>query len=149
MTDCYKNSLTQKQIKDCWLDFCLFRHTSWCWCLLTDLISVWCVYSSDLSGFPQVYSWCGPTETVIRLVLSALVGVATVIILVYDIRSRRAEQDQAHIPASGTGFIMSWFRKYLWDLLKFIDLYVHLFQVLKPKAENWTLKVFQVCFLFL
>ncbi|XP_039538339.1 uncharacterized protein LOC120486392 [Pimephales promelas] len=34
---------------------------------------------------------CGPTETVIRLVLSALVGVATVIILVYDIRSRRAE----------------------------------------------------------
>ncbi|XP_039538298.1 uncharacterized protein LOC120486366 [Pimephales promelas] len=34
---------------------------------------------------------CGPTEAVIRLVLSALVGVATVIILVYDIRSRRAE----------------------------------------------------------
>ncbi|XP_073700111.1 SLAM family member 9-like, partial [Garra rufa] len=36
---------------------------------------------------------CGPTEAVIRLVLSALVGVATVILLVYDIRSRRAEQD--------------------------------------------------------
>ncbi|XP_077072580.1 uncharacterized protein LOC143723729 [Siphateles boraxobius] len=34
---------------------------------------------------------CGPTEAVIRLVLSALVGVATVILLVYDIRSRRAE----------------------------------------------------------
>uniref|UniRef100_A0A8C1T8D2 Immunoglobulin domain-containing protein n=1 Tax=Cyprinus carpio TaxID=7962 RepID=A0A8C1T8D2_CYPCA len=34
---------------------------------------------------------CGSTEIVIRLVLSALVGVATVILLVYDIRSRRAE----------------------------------------------------------
>ncbi|XP_039538325.1 uncharacterized protein LOC120486380 isoform X2 [Pimephales promelas] len=44
---------------------------------------------------------CGPTEAVIRLVLSALVGVATVIILVYDIRSRRAERDQAHIHTSG------------------------------------------------
>ncbi|XP_016425445.1 uncharacterized protein LOC107753745 [Sinocyclocheilus rhinocerous] len=40
---------------------------------------------------------CGSTEAVIRLVLSALVGVATVILLVYDIRSRRAQQDQAHI----------------------------------------------------
>ncbi|XP_048031387.1 uncharacterized protein LOC125258476 isoform X2 [Megalobrama amblycephala] len=39
---------------------------------------------------------------VIRLVLSALVGVATVIILVYDIRSRRAEQDRAHIHTSGS-----------------------------------------------
>ncbi|XP_048038269.1 SLAM family member 9-like, partial [Megalobrama amblycephala] len=45
---------------------------------------------------------CGPTEAVIRLVLSALVGVATVIILVYDIRSRRAERDQAHIHTSGS-----------------------------------------------
>ncbi|XP_039538320.1 uncharacterized protein LOC120486377 [Pimephales promelas] len=44
---------------------------------------------------------CGPTEAVIRLVLSALVGVATVIILVDDIRSRRAEGDQAHIHTSG------------------------------------------------
>ncbi|XP_048029541.1 uncharacterized protein LOC125257127 [Megalobrama amblycephala] len=43
---------------------------------------------------------CGPTEAVIRLVLSALVGVATVIILVYDIRSRRAERDRAHIHTS-------------------------------------------------
>uniref|UniRef100_A0A671K8B0 Ig-like domain-containing protein n=1 Tax=Sinocyclocheilus anshuiensis TaxID=1608454 RepID=A0A671K8B0_9TELE len=31
---------------------------------------------------------CGSTEAVIRLVLSALVGVATVVLLVYDIRSR-------------------------------------------------------------
>ncbi|KAI2650744.1 CD48 antigen [Labeo rohita] len=45
---------------------------------------------------------CGSTEAVIRLVLSALVGVATVILLVYDIRSRRAEQDQAHIHTSET-----------------------------------------------
>ncbi|XP_077081353.1 uncharacterized protein LOC143734788 [Siphateles boraxobius] len=45
---------------------------------------------------------CGPTEAVIRLVLSALVGVATVIVLVYDIRSRRAGQDQAHIHKSGS-----------------------------------------------
>ncbi|ROL50580.1 CD48 antigen [Anabarilius grahami] len=33
--------------------------------------------------------WCGPTEAVIRLVLSGLVGVATVILLIYEIRSRR------------------------------------------------------------
>ncbi|NP_001410320.1 si:ch211-239m17.1 [Danio rerio] len=45
---------------------------------------------------------CGPTEAAIRLVLSVLVGVATVIIVLYDIRSRRAEQDQAHIHASQT-----------------------------------------------
>ncbi|XP_042605451.1 CD48 antigen-like [Cyprinus carpio] len=44
---------------------------------------------------------CGSTEAVIRLVLSALVGVATVILLVYDIRSRRAEQDQAQINTAG------------------------------------------------
>ncbi|XP_067253044.1 SLAM family member 5-like [Chanodichthys erythropterus] len=44
---------------------------------------------------------CGPTEAVIRLVLSALVGVATIIALAYDIRSRRAEQDQAHFHTSG------------------------------------------------
>ncbi|XP_050957654.1 uncharacterized protein LOC127158643 [Labeo rohita] len=47
---------------------------------------------------------CGSTEAVIRLVLSALVGVATVILLVYDIRSRRAEQDQAHVHTSGGSF---------------------------------------------
>ncbi|XDV22879.1 hypothetical protein PO909_027659 [Leuciscus waleckii] len=45
---------------------------------------------------------CGPTEAVIRLVLSALVGAATVIIVVYEIRSRRAEGDQAHIHTSGS-----------------------------------------------
>ncbi|XP_039514862.1 uncharacterized protein LOC120469765 [Pimephales promelas] len=45
---------------------------------------------------------CGPTEAVLRLVLSALVGVATVIVLIYDIRSRRAERDQAHIHISGS-----------------------------------------------
>ncbi|XP_056304435.1 uncharacterized protein LOC130216566 [Danio aesculapii] len=35
---------------------------------------------------------CGPTEAAIRLVLSALVGVATVIIVLNDIRSRRAQK---------------------------------------------------------
>ncbi|XP_067271413.1 carcinoembryonic antigen-related cell adhesion molecule 5-like [Pseudorasbora parva] len=45
---------------------------------------------------------CGPTEAVIRLVLSALVGVATVMLVVYEIRSRRAEGDQAHIHTSGS-----------------------------------------------
>ncbi|XP_050959406.1 uncharacterized protein LOC127160785, partial [Labeo rohita] len=49
---------------------------------------------------------CGPTEAVIRLVLSALVGVATVILLVYDIRSRRAEQDQAHIHKSALQYAL-------------------------------------------
>ncbi|KAK9967217.1 hypothetical protein ABG768_001625 [Culter alburnus] len=44
---------------------------------------------------------CDSTEAVIRLVLSALVGVAIVILLVYDIRSRRAEQNQAHIHPLG------------------------------------------------
>uniref|UniRef100_A0A8C0XV23 Si:ch73-256j6.2 n=1 Tax=Cyprinus carpio carpio TaxID=630221 RepID=A0A8C0XV23_CYPCA len=47
---------------------------------------------------------CGSTEAVIRLVLSALVGVATVILLVYDIRSRRAEQDRAQIHTTGSSF---------------------------------------------
>ncbi|XP_016107294.1 SLAM family member 5-like [Sinocyclocheilus grahami] len=35
---------------------------------------------------------CNSTEAVIQLAVSALVGVATVVVLVYDIRSRRAEQ---------------------------------------------------------
>ncbi|KAK7126552.1 hypothetical protein R3I94_017899 [Phoxinus phoxinus] len=35
---------------------------------------------------------CGFTETIIRLVVSVLVGVATVALLVYDIRSRRSYQ---------------------------------------------------------
>uniref|UniRef100_A0A672RU89 Si:ch73-256j6.2 n=1 Tax=Sinocyclocheilus grahami TaxID=75366 RepID=A0A672RU89_SINGR len=65
-------------------------------CSGMSLISVWCFYSSD-----SVHC-CGSTEAVIRLVLSALVGVATVILLVYDIGSRRAEQDQTQIHTSGT-----------------------------------------------
>ncbi|XP_073699710.1 uncharacterized protein [Garra rufa] len=35
---------------------------------------------------------CGFTEAVIRLVISAVMGTATIIIVVYDIRSRRAER---------------------------------------------------------
>ncbi|XP_056614426.1 carcinoembryonic antigen-related cell adhesion molecule 3 [Triplophysa dalaica] len=38
---------------------------------------------------------CGSTEAVIQLVVSALVGLATVGVLVYDIRSRRDEQKRA------------------------------------------------------
>ncbi|XP_048038188.1 uncharacterized protein LOC125263240 [Megalobrama amblycephala] len=48
---------------------------------------------------------CGPTEAVIRLVVTALVGVAAVaavVVLVYDIRSRRAEQGQTQIHTSGS-----------------------------------------------
>ncbi|XP_050958266.1 SLAM family member 5-like [Labeo rohita] len=45
---------------------------------------------------------CGSTEAVIRLVLSALVGMATVIFLVYDIRFKIAESDHARIPLSQT-----------------------------------------------
>uniref|UniRef100_A0A8C1AIV5 Ig-like domain-containing protein n=1 Tax=Cyprinus carpio carpio TaxID=630221 RepID=A0A8C1AIV5_CYPCA len=57
----------------------------------------------DITQLCHTYSvhCCGSTEAVIRLVLSALVGVATVILLVYDIRSRRAEQDQAQINTAG------------------------------------------------
>uniref|UniRef100_A0A8C2FHT2 Immunoglobulin V-set domain-containing protein n=1 Tax=Cyprinus carpio TaxID=7962 RepID=A0A8C2FHT2_CYPCA len=60
---------------------------------------------SSITFIVSVYNseyCCGSTEAVMRLVLSALVGVATVILLVYDIRSRRAEQYQAHIHTSGT-----------------------------------------------
>ncbi|XP_016138149.1 SLAM family member 9-like [Sinocyclocheilus grahami] len=41
---------------------------------------------------PERVHCCGFTEAVIRLVISAVVAVATVIIVVYDIRSRRTEQ---------------------------------------------------------
>ncbi|XP_057184306.1 vascular endothelial growth factor receptor 2-like [Triplophysa rosa] len=40
----------------------------------------------------ESFCCCGFTEAVIRLVVSALVGVATVAVLVYDVRSRRDEQ---------------------------------------------------------
>ncbi|XP_051762125.1 uncharacterized protein LOC127518922 [Ctenopharyngodon idella] len=65
----------------------------------TLLMSVSYKYSLKAFRVNSVHC-CGPTEAVIRLVLSALVGVATVILLVYDIRSRRAEQHQAHIHTS-------------------------------------------------
>ncbi|XP_077065546.1 uncharacterized protein LOC143718345 [Siphateles boraxobius] len=48
---------------------------------------------------------CDDAEAVIRLVVTALVGVAAVVaivVLVYDIRSRRAEQDPAQIPTPRT-----------------------------------------------
>ncbi|TRY90405.1 hypothetical protein DNTS_025319, partial [Danionella cerebrum] len=45
---------------------------------------------------------CGPTELVIRLVLAALVGVATVLLVVYDVRSRRAERGRTRVWDSQT-----------------------------------------------
>ncbi|XP_051765450.1 uncharacterized protein LOC127520844 isoform X4 [Ctenopharyngodon idella] len=67
------------------------------------------VYELDINYMKMIFilnvddsvHCCGSTEAVIRLVLSALVGVATVILLVYDIRSRRAERDQEQIHTSG------------------------------------------------
>ncbi|XP_016295760.1 transmembrane and immunoglobulin domain-containing protein 1-like [Sinocyclocheilus anshuiensis] len=54
----------------------------------------------DISGLCQTCAYrvhcCGFTEAVIRLVISAVVGVATVAIVVYDIRSRRAEAKSKH-----------------------------------------------------
>ncbi|XP_058617614.1 SLAM family member 5-like [Onychostoma macrolepis] len=47
---------------------------------------------------------CGSTEAVIRLALSALVGVATVSVLIYDIRSRNLQQKKrVQTSASDTG----------------------------------------------
>uniref|UniRef100_A0A8C2K236 Ig-like domain-containing protein n=1 Tax=Cyprinus carpio TaxID=7962 RepID=A0A8C2K236_CYPCA len=68
-----------------------------------------CVLNNPISNqiqhldISQLYSehCCGSTEAVIRLVFSALVGVATFILLVYDIRSRRTEHDQPQ-PSSQT-----------------------------------------------
>ncbi|KAK7126653.1 hypothetical protein R3I94_017985 [Phoxinus phoxinus] len=52
----------------------------------THLLSQFCQTCAD-----RVHC-CGFSEAVIRLVISAVVGVATVAIVVYDITSRRAEQ---------------------------------------------------------
>ncbi|KAG1924858.1 uncharacterized protein LOC120493265 [Pimephales promelas] len=41
---------------------------------------------------------CGSTEAVIRLALSALVGVATIVVLVYDIRPRKDERQRRSNP---------------------------------------------------
>ncbi|TRY74171.1 hypothetical protein DNTS_008635 [Danionella cerebrum] len=40
---------------------------------------------------------CSPTEAIIRLVLAALVGVATVLLMVYYVRSRRTERGRSHV----------------------------------------------------
>ncbi len=44
--------------------------------------------------------YCGVTEAVIRLALSALVGVAAVAVLVYDIRSRSVQQKREQTSSS-------------------------------------------------
>ncbi len=43
---------------------------------------------------------CGVNEAVIRLALSALVGVAAVAVLVYDIRSRSVQQKREQTSSS-------------------------------------------------
>ncbi|KAK2907398.1 hypothetical protein Q8A67_006383 [Cirrhinus molitorella] len=53
-------------------------------------------------------SGCNAAEAVLRLVVTALVGVAAVaavVLLLYDIRSRRAEQERAHVPTSANDAI--------------------------------------------
>ncbi|TRY56683.1 hypothetical protein DNTS_034240, partial [Danionella cerebrum] len=45
---------------------------------------------------------CGPTEVMIRLVLAALVGVATVLLVVYVVRSRQAERGRTRVRDSQT-----------------------------------------------
>ncbi|TRY91920.1 hypothetical protein DNTS_029638 [Danionella cerebrum] len=45
---------------------------------------------------------CGPTELVIRLVLAALVGVATVLLVVYYVRSGRVERGRTRVRDSQT-----------------------------------------------
>ncbi len=48
---------------------------------------------------------CDTVQAVIRLVVTALMAVAAaaaVVVLYYDVRSRRAEQNQAHSPISAT-----------------------------------------------
>ncbi|TRY64584.1 hypothetical protein DNTS_003139 [Danionella cerebrum] len=45
---------------------------------------------------------CGPTEVVIRLVLSALVGVALVLVVMYEVRCGRVERGRTHVRHSQT-----------------------------------------------
>ncbi|XP_077091476.1 uncharacterized protein LOC143742484 [Siphateles boraxobius] len=59
----------------------------------------------DISQLCHTCSDPDAVEAVIRLVVTTLVGVAAsaaIVVLVYDIRSRRAEQDREQIPTSGT-----------------------------------------------
>ncbi|KAL1252074.1 hypothetical protein QQF64_019870, partial [Cirrhinus molitorella] len=64
---------------------------------------------------------CGPTEAVIRLGPLCSGGVATVILRVYDIRSRRAGQDQAHqFLEAPLGYIQGSKQRSI-DLLNFVD----------------------------
>ncbi|XP_056304444.1 uncharacterized protein LOC130216575 [Danio aesculapii] len=66
-------------------------------CVINNTISNQTTYL-DINTLSQLYEesvlCCGPTEAVTRLVVSALVGVAMVAFLVYDIRSTRGDKQQ-------------------------------------------------------
>ncbi|KTF77105.1 hypothetical protein cypCar_00044675 [Cyprinus carpio] len=59
------------------------------------------LYTFNLTVYDHICS-CGFTEAVIRLVLSALVGVAAVAVLVYDIRSRSLQQKKEQTSSSSS-----------------------------------------------
>ncbi|KAI2646415.1 Lipid uptake coordinator A [Labeo rohita] len=59
----------------------------------TDTYNRTTILSQCSSFFSDHIHFCDSIEAVIRLALAALVGVAAVAVLVYDIRSRKAKQD--------------------------------------------------------
>ncbi|XP_056090943.1 uncharacterized protein LOC130070547 [Rhinichthys klamathensis goyatoka] len=65
-------------------------------CVINNTISNQTTHlNTQLCGPCSDFNWCcGFTEAVIRLALSALVGVATVAVLVYEFRSRRSLQQK-------------------------------------------------------
>ncbi|XP_042609684.1 uncharacterized protein LOC122142533 [Cyprinus carpio] len=75
-------------------------------CVLNNSFSLTRPQHLDIRGLchtcPDHICSCGFTEAVIRLVLSALVGVAAVAVLVYDIRSRSLQQKKEQTSSSSS-----------------------------------------------